>query len=111
MNINPLEKHKQYGVKNIQGIKALNIEKSNNKNKKYVITIEYNNQIKTINFGDNRYQHYKDRTPLKLYNNLDHMDPIRRNNYLSRATKIANSDGLSVNDPFSPNRYAVILLW
>jgi hypothetical protein len=103
--------HKKYGVSEIPLVKILNIVKSNHKHKKYSITVEYNDKIKTIHFGDTRYQQYKDRTPLKLYKHLDHEDKDRRDNYLSRATKILNDKGLAVNDPFSPNRYAVIYLW
>jgi len=103
--------HKNYGVSEIPSVKILDFMKSNNKHKKYSITIEYNDKIKTIHFGDTRYQQYKDRTPLKLYKHLDHEDKIRRQNYLTRATKILNHKGLSVNDPFSPNRYSVLYLW
>jgi hypothetical protein len=34
-----------------------------------------------------RYQQYKDRTPLKLYSNLDHNDPKRRELYYKRHPK------------------------
>jgi hypothetical protein len=61
------------------------IEKSPIKYKKYraVITSDYD-KYRTIDFGDNRYQQYKDSTKLKLYKNLDHGDPKRRENYFSR---------------------------
>lgn len=38
----------------------------------------------TVSFGDNRYQQYKDTTPLQLYSNQDHKDTKRRDNYQSR---------------------------
>jgi len=44
----------------------MDIQKSSRKNKKYMVEIDG----KTIHFGDNRYQHYKDRTSLKLYSHL-----------------------------------------
>ena len=33
---------------------------------------------KRVHFGDVRYHHYKDSTPLKYYAHLDHLDPYRR---------------------------------
>jgi hypothetical protein len=39
---------------------------------------------KTIHFGDKRYQHYKDSTPLKAYSHLDHNDTKRRALYYKR---------------------------
>ena len=52
------------------------IEKSPIEFKKYraTITSDYD-KFRTIDFGDNRYQQYKDSTKLKLYKNLDHGDP------------------------------------
>ncbi len=46
-----------------------------------------------IPFGDKRYQHYKDTTPLKLYKNLDHNDPSRRKRFRSRHKEIKTNDG------------------
>ena len=40
---------------------------------------------KWIPFGDKRYQHYRDSTPLKLYKKLDHNNPDRRKRYRDRA--------------------------
>lgn len=37
-----------------------------------------------IDFGDNRYQQYKDRTPLKLYKSGNHFDIRRRQRYFTR---------------------------
>ena len=56
------------------------IIKSPIKNKKYRVI--YNGKI--IDFGDTRYQQYKDNTPLKLYKNLDHGDKERRKRYKER---------------------------
>ena len=43
-----------------------------------------------INFGDRRYQQYKDRTPLKLYASKNHFTRRRMRNYFNRhsGTKI-----------------------
>lgn len=35
-------------------------------------------------FGDTRYEHYRDTTPLRLYAHLDHLDRRRRNMYRVR---------------------------
>jgi len=107
---NPQSIHKMFGVKKIEGLVISKIEPSNRPNKKYKIDVTYNGVSKTIHYGDTRYDHYHDRTPLNLY--TDHNDHVRRLNYLKRASKIRNKDGqLTVNDPFSPNRYSVITLW
>lgn len=103
--------HRQFGVVPIDGVEVISLKKSNRVNKKYMITVRYKGMIKTIHFGDTRYGHYEDRTNLKAFSRQDHRDADRRINYLKRATKIRNRNGLSVNDPFSPNRYAVTLLW
>ena len=42
---------------------------------------------KIIHFGSIGYQQYKDRTPLKLYSSLDHLDEDRRRRYYLRHKK------------------------
>jgi len=37
-----------------------------------------------IHFGDKRYQHYRDSTPLRHYHALDHGDAARRQGYFLR---------------------------
>jgi hypothetical protein len=64
------------------------LEKSTRKNKKYMIRV--NNKL--IHFGDSRYQHYKDSTPLRLYSHLDHHDKIRRKRYYDRHGKTNNKN-------------------
>ena len=41
-------------------------------------------KIRKIHFGDQRYQQYKDRTPLQLYKNKNHGTRKRMQNYYSR---------------------------
>jgi len=55
-------------------------------NKKYKVVLYSSTgaKIKTIQFGDKRYEHFKDKTPLKLYSHLNHNDKIRRKNYKNR---------------------------
>ena len=61
-------------------------------------------KVKTVNFGDQRYEQYKDSTPLKLYTKLNHGDKERRKNYQSRAGNIRNKDGkLTRNLKYTPN--------
>jgi len=53
--------------------------------KKYKIEIYQNTcKLKTIQFGDKRYEQYKDSSPLKLYSNQNHLDKDRRHNYKMR---------------------------
>lgn len=49
-------------------------------NKKYKVKVDG----RTVQFGDRRYQHYKDVTPLKLWSSLDHLDKKRRDRYRKR---------------------------
>jgi hypothetical protein len=53
----------------------MEIKKSDKKDKKYkAVFKEKDGKTKTIHFGDKRYEHYKDRTPLKAFSNKDHGD-------------------------------------
>lgn len=64
---------------------VLKIEKSPKAFKKYRATVVINGKLyKDIDFGDTRYEHFQDATPLKIYSNLDHNDPKRRRSYLAR---------------------------
>ena len=83
-------------------------EKSTRQNKKYMVY--YNN--KWIHFGDSRYQHFRDRTPNKLYSYLDHNDTTRRDSYRKRAKGIKDKNGnLTYLDKNSGNYYAYHFLW
>jgi hypothetical protein len=56
--------------------------------KKYKVELyEKGEKIKTIQFGDKRYEQYKDVTPLKLYSHLNHLDKDRRKRYKIRHEK------------------------
>lgn len=66
--------------------KIIKFEKSTNPEKKYMAYIK---NLKTddthiIHFGASDYEQYKDRTPLKLYENKNHSDKKRQMNYYSR---------------------------
>jgi len=67
-------------------VKLNKIMKSTRKNKKYMIKVKNpeTGRVKTIHWGDSRYGHFKDKTPLKLYKHLDHGDKERRKRYYAR---------------------------
>lgn len=100
------KEHKKYGAKQIKApIKTLNV--STRKNKKYVVELKNG---KKIHFGDRRYEHYKDRHG--DFSMKDHKDKERRDKYLKRASKIKDKNGkLTINNPESPNFYAIRMLW
>lgn len=56
------------------------IRKSTRTHKKYMST----HLGKTIHWGDNRYEQFRDSTPLKLYSHLDHGDLKRKRAYFAR---------------------------
>ena len=68
---------------------------SEEKNKKYQVLNPATN--KYVSFGDIRYEDY-----------TKHQDPIRRQSYLKRATKIKGDWKL---DKYSPNSLAINILW
>ena len=69
----------------MENFKLIGFRKSNKKNKKYD-AILIKDKIKYVSFGDNRYEHYKDKTPDKFYSYLDHLDKKRRDKYRKRAS-------------------------
>lgn len=83
-----------------------NYEKSTMKNKKLMTVVDG----KTIHFGDNRYEHFKDLT--KKWSKLNHNDKTRQKSYLARAKGIKLKDGsLAWKNPKSANYHAVRILW
>lgn len=62
------------------------IEKAKAKHKKYsaIVRNKITKKERKINFGDNRYENFKDSTSLKLYSNKNHGDKKRRKNYFMR---------------------------
>lgn len=66
-------------------MEVLNIRVSDRKNKKYVADVIINGRLyRNQHFGDTRYQHYRDSTPIKAFSHLDHNDWERRRRYLAR---------------------------
>lgn len=74
--------------------KDAKVYKSSKKDKKYMMLTP---DGKWVHFGQLPYEDF-----------TRHGDPVRRNNYLSRATKIK---GNWKSDPYSPNNLAIHLLW
>ena len=65
-------------------LKVLEILPPSQKFKKYKALVIWKGKQQWVHFGDIRYQQYKDRTPLRLYSDLDHGDQERRKKYLMR---------------------------
>lgn len=55
--------------------------------KKYIAILNDNGKIKKVSFGDQRFKQYEDRTPLKLYSHLNHLDKKRKELYYKRHNK------------------------
>jgi hypothetical protein len=77
-------------------IDGFDFQKSTRKHKKYQVKV--NN--KTVHFGDNRYQQYKDK--IGLYSMLDHGDKERRKRYYARHGKAVK---------YSPKWFSHNYLW
>lgn len=103
-----LSEHKKYGAKE-KPVKILEFMKGKN-NKKYTVLIQFKGKIHEISFGSPDYFHFHDR--LGLWSDQDHNDQVRRERYLVRASAITDKHGKkTINDPLSPNYYAIRLLW
>lgn len=85
--------------------KLKNIKKSTVKNKKYdaFFVNKENGKIKKLSFGDKRYMHYRDSTPLKIYKHLDHNDRKRRMNFKKRHSENINKG--KYNSAWLANKY------
>ena len=59
----------------------MKVEVSERKHKKYVAILDDGSKV---HFGDKRYPHFKDRTPLKAFKHLDHGDEKRRQSFHAR---------------------------
>lgn len=70
----------------------IKIVKPTQKNKKYKAIVTIDKKQQTVHFGDVRYEHYKDSTPLKLWSHLNHNDLERRRQYHIRHK---NNNGLA----------------
>ena len=73
--------------------------------------------IRSINFGDRRYQQFRDSTGMGLYSYMDHGDKMRRKNYFlrhshspSRKTSIEKESKNSYGY-YTPKLLSHIYLW
>lgn len=90
----------------------ITFSKSPRSGKKYRVEFSLGKKDYVLDFGQLGYEHFKDKTPLKLYSNLDHMDRTRRKSYLSRSRGIRNGSGkLTKDDPRSSNYWSIRYLW
>jgi len=77
--------------------------------KKYRVTVPRHG---TVQFGDKRYQHYRDRTPLRLYAAQDHGDKARRASYRRRHAGIRLKDGSrAIDRRYSAAWFSYHFLW
>lgn len=77
--------------------------------KKYKVVIVndmFPQEKRTLTFGDNRYQHYKDK--IGFYSSLDHKDKKRRENYYKRHG--AAKEPKTIED-FTPKWFSHKYLW
>ena len=66
-------------------MQLLGIDVSGKKHKKYVAHVKDKyGLIKAVHFGDSRYEHYEDKTRIKIYKYLNHYDDVRRKAYKAR---------------------------
>jgi len=79
---------------------------SDKKNKKLSVIVDG----KKIDFGDDRYQNYFDKSGL-LDKSYNHLDKERRRLYLLRAKGIRKEGKLTYLNPLSPNFHSVRVLW
>ena len=94
-------------------------EKSKRKHKKYTAYIKNRKtkKIRKLHFGDNRYQQYKDRTPLKIYKKQNHGSQKRMRNYFSRhsglknRTKAIKHEKRKSKGLYTPKLLSHIYLW
>ena len=91
----------------ISEYKFIKFVKSEAKHKKYtaIIKNKKNDKEIKINFGDTRYEHYEDKTPLKLNSNLDHDDKERRKKFRAR------HKGFIKKGYYSPAYFSYKYLW
>ena len=70
------------------------IERARAKHKKYtaIVRDSSTHRERRVNFGDARYQQFRDSTPLRLYSGSDHGDAKRRRAYFMRHSGVATKD-------------------
>lgn len=81
--------------------------KSPIKYKKYraILKNKKTNKLKSLDFGDNRYEQYKDSTGLDLFTHKNHNDKKRRENYRKRHNVFIKKGF------YSPGYFSFYFLW
>lgn len=65
--------------------RVVELRASKKKHKKYQALVRGGpGGDRVLHFGDRRYEHYRDATPLRLFASKDHLDPARRQRFLLR---------------------------
>jgi hypothetical protein len=86
------------------------IPKTGNKKYKAEVYDLSGKRVATSEFGDRRYQQFKDR--IGYYSDLDHNDKKRRDRYRKRHEAILTKDGIpAYKVEFSPAWYSYLYLW
>lgn len=86
-------------------------------NKKYKVIIpQRGGKTKTVQFGDRRYEHFRDSVPRSMgggqWSDLNHNDAKRRKNYRARHAGAHNKDGKrSIDVRYSPAWFSYHFLW
>ena len=87
--------------------RLLGFKRSTAKGKKYSATLENKTtkKVRTVNFGDIRYEQFKDSTGLGLYTHLDHRDKERKKKYQNRHQVFIRKGY------YSPGYFSMTRLW
>ena len=97
--------------------RIVRFERSRAKHKKYAAIVEdrTTGKRRRLNFGDTRYGHYRDITPLKLYSHLDSNSRAQRRRYYMRhsgvPTKRQALQRFGPDAPYTPKLLAHLYLW
>lgn len=99
-------------VFSVKDYKIVRFEKSPLRDKKYRVYLEPKSKLssdrtalRSFDFGQTGYEHFKDSTPLKLYSKDDHNDQKRRELYRNRFRHLYDPE------VYSPTYFSWNYLW
>lgn len=89
--VDKIRRYRRFGSNILKKERVIDIIKSPVKHKKYRAILKdiKTGSVRNIDFGDNRYEQYKDSTKLGLYSYKDHGDIKRKKNYYRRHSKLS----------------------
>lgn len=91
--------------------KTIEFQKGTGYKKYKAIIYEGDKKIKTVQFGDKRYEQYQDNA-CGYYSHLDHLDDDRRKAYRKRHRKIKTKSGEpAYKVKYSPAYFSYHYLW